>query len=222
MERQFSEADLKGIAKQLSCPEGELGVKTGESMNLSNIGMTRSAIDALMPRAGDYILEIGQGNGGHIAYLLSKTDNLSYVGADISATIIAEAEKINAIFLQSESVSFQLTDGKSLPFENEVFDKIFTVNTIYFWADPLAYLTEIKRVLKPNGKFVLCFADKSFMEKLPFTAYGFNLYDLEMAISLLTANGFKVIHEQLKTEEINSNADFMVTRNYYVVSVESV
>lgn len=221
MERQFSEADLKDIAKQLSCPEGEHGIKTGKNMNLSNIGMTQSAIDALTPEDGERILEIGQGNGGHISYLLSKAKNLTYAGADISETILAEAEKINAAFIESNLVSFYLTDGETLPFERHFFDKIFTVNTIYFWTDPAAYLTEIKRVLKPNGKFVLCFADKTFMEKLPFTAYGFNLYDLEKAVSLLTKNGFKVLHKRLKTEEINSNAGFTVTRDYYVINVES-
>ncbi|RYE12734.1 MAG: 16S rRNA (cytosine(1402)-N(4))-methyltransferase, partial [Sphingobacteriales bacterium] len=86
--------------------EGEYGIKTGETMNASNIGMTNAAIEALNLHDGDNILEIGHGNGGHIADLLSKAENLKYFGADISETIIAEAKRLNQDFLTNETVNF--------------------------------------------------------------------------------------------------------------------
>lgn len=217
MENQPTIEDLKAIAKQLSCPEGEHGVKTGEVMNVNNIGMTQAAIDALSLQHHDHILEIGPGNAGHLAYLLKKASNLQYQGADISETILAEARKINEPFIEAAQAGFELTDGETLPFENESFEKIFTVNTLYFWKNTDDYLQEIKRVLKPDGLFVLCFADKTFMEKLPFTPYGFQLYNLSEAESLLVRNGFNVIKKITNTEEINSNAGFKVTRDYHVI-----
>lgn len=217
MEHQHSEEDLKAIAKQLSDPEGEYGIKTGESMNASNIGMTNSAVDALNLHGGEMILEIGHGNGGHIANLLRKANGLKYFGADISETIIAEAKRLNKEFVRSETANFHLTNGVDLPFEDKKFNKVFTVNTIYFWENPLNYLIEIRRVLKTGGKFALCFADKSFMEKLPFTKYGFTLYDVETVIDLLNKAGFINCTSEKKTEQIKSNAGFMVERDYYVV-----
>lgn len=217
MEHQHSEEDLKNIAKQLSCPEGEHGIKTGEMMHASNLGMTSSAIDALNLQNHDIVLEIGQGNGGHIAQLLSKAENLKYYGADISETIIVEAEKINQDFVDKGIVHFELTDGATLPFENNQFDKIFTVNTIYFWSNPNRYLNEIKRTLKPNGILALCFADKNFMQNLPFTAYGFTLYEVEKVQELLASAGFQIKNTLKKLEQVQSKTGEQVEREYYVV-----
>jgi ubiquinone/menaquinone biosynthesis C-methylase UbiE len=221
MEHQYSEADLKNIARQLSCPEGEHGIKTGEMMHANNIGMTNAAIDSLDIQNGETVLEIGHGNGGHIAQLLSKAQNLNYFGADISATIIAEAKKINQDFITNGKVNFKLTDGNNLPFENHQFDKIFTVNTIYFWTKPSEYLNEIKRTLKPNGLLALCFADKSFMENLPFTAYGFTLYKVEKVKELLEMAGFTIKHTLKKLEQVQSKTGERVEREYYVVTASA-
>jgi ubiquinone/menaquinone biosynthesis C-methylase UbiE len=220
MEKQPTIEELKAIAKQLCCPEGEHGIKTGEVMNVNNIGMTYAAIDALSLQNQDHILEIGHGNAGHLAYLLGKANDIHYQGADISQTILKEARKINETFIAAGQARFELTDGETLPFPNEIFEKIFTVNTLYFWKNPVSYLKEIKRVLKPSGLFVLCFADKTFMEKLPFTPYGFQLYDLDNANDLLVQSGFTVINKATHTEEINSNAGFKVTRDYHTILVK--
>ncbi|WP_316827509.1 class I SAM-dependent methyltransferase [Pedobacter miscanthi] len=216
MEHQHSAEDLKNIARQLSCPEGEHGIKTGEMMHASNIGMTRSAIDALNLQNHDKVLEIGHGNGAHIAQLLSKAENLMYYGADISETIIAEAEKINQYFIDKGIVHFKLTDGNNLPFDNNRFDKIFTVNTIYFWTDPSGYLQEIRRALKLNGTLVLCFADKTFMQNLPFTPYGFTLYEVEKVKGLLADAGFTIKNIIKKLEQVQSKTGEQMEREYYV------
>lgn len=218
MEHQHSEEDLKNIAKQLSCPEGEHGIKTGEMMHASNLGMTSSAIDALNLQNNNTILEIGHGNGGHIAQLLSKAENLKYYGADISETMIAEAKEINHDLIDKGTVRFELTDGATLPFKNNQFDKIFTVNTLYFWSNPIKYLNEIKRTLKPNGIFALCFADKTFMQNLPFTSYGFTLYGIEKVMQLLEEAGFTIKDTAKKLERVQSKTDEKIEREYYIVT----
>ncbi|WP_316830386.1 class I SAM-dependent methyltransferase [Pedobacter aquatilis] len=218
METEFSEEHLKEIARQLSCPEGAMGLKTGEVMNINNIGMTTSAIEALSIAKNDIILEIGHGNAAHLADILTSADNVTYFGADISETIISAAEEINARYIAENQASFHLTNGKNLPFGNESFDKIFTVNTLYFWGNPIQYLNEIKRVLKPTGLFVIAFADKKFMESLPFTKFGFELYEEKKAIALLDGAGFKIIKSIIKTEKVQSNAGNFVTRDYFTIT----
>lgn len=217
MDKYFEE-DLKEIAKQLSQPEGERGVKTGEVMNTSNIGMTTNTINALRLMNKDVVLEIGHGNGAHVTYLLTQAEEITYFGLDISETMIAEAKKINEDFITENRVNFMLGDGKSIPYGDTSFDKIFTVNTIYFWKDTAEYLREIKRVLKPEGIFVLCFADKAFMQSLPFTKYGFELYDAERAIALLKNTGFNLLRYESKTEKIKNSAGDLVTRDYHIIA----
>jgi len=45
--------------------------------------------------------------------------------------------------------------NKQLPFKNEQFDVVFLINAIYIAGDRKALLNEIKRILKPGGKFVI-------------------------------------------------------------------
>lgn len=217
MEHQHTEKDLKDIARQLACPEGEHGIKTGEMMHASNIGMTSAAIDALNLQNDAIILEIGHGNGAHIENLLKQANDIQYFGADISETMIAAAKRINSAYIESGQVSFQLTNGQTLPYADASFGGIFTVNTIYFWQNPNAYLLEIKRVLKTGGKLVLCFADKTFMEKLPFTPYGFTLYGLEKVQQLLAESGFTIKNTTKNLEQVLSKTGEQVEREYYVV-----
>ncbi|KQM65300.1 hypothetical protein ASE74_10575 [Pedobacter sp. Leaf216] len=221
MEHQHSVEELKNIAKQLSCPESEHGIKTGEMMHANNIGMTNAAINALQLKSNETVLEIGHGNGGHIAQLLLKAENITYYGADISETMIAEAEKINQHYITNGKVHFQLSDGVTLPFENYMFDKVFTVNTIYFWPDASKYLNEIKRVLKPKGTLAICFADKTFMQNLPFTPYGFTLYEVKTVIDLLENAGFTIKDSIKKLEQVQSKTSGQVEREYYVVMAKA-
>lgn len=64
----------------------------------------------------------------------------------------------------------------------------------------------------------MCFADKSFMEKLPFTRYGFNLYELDTVTALLKTAGFNNGQSAKKTEQIKTNSDLLVDRDYFVIS----
>ena len=44
---------------------------------------------------------------------------------------------------------------ESLPFADDSFDKITTVESFYFWPAPQENLKEVRRVLKPGGIFLL-------------------------------------------------------------------
>ena len=200
MAKEWSEDELKQIAGQLGKPDGDNGIKVAERMAENNAGMTGRTIQTMNVREQNVILEIGHGNASHVGLLFKGATDIRYFGVDISQTMIEEAERMNADLVKSGNATFQLSDGENLPFADETFDKIFTVNTLYFWGDPISYGAEIYRVLKPEGIFVLTIADKSFMEKLPFTQYGFWLYDREAAEALLTDAGFGIVRV---TEELD-------------------
>lgn len=40
-----------------------------------------------------------------------------------------------------------------MPFENNMFDAVFTNGSLHEWEDPVAIFNEIFRALKPEGKF---------------------------------------------------------------------
>lgn len=194
--------DFKQLAAQLAHPEGEDGIRTGREMHISNGEMTRRVIDLLQCLDEEHILEIGQGSGAHVPYLLAKGTGLFYQGIDISETMTELAAGLNAAEVQAGRVRFVQGKGLALPWPDGTFDKIFTVNTLYFWTDPQAQLAEIRRVLKPGGRFLLAFRSRSFMEKLPFTGFGeFRLYHIEDGIELLENNGFHIQDRIYEKEE---------------------
>lgn len=214
--------DLKELAKQLGNPEGETGIEVANMMNATNINMTKHAIESLNLDVNDVVLELGHGNCGHLSYLMKKAENLKYFGLEISELMQQQAIKSNQNYIENNLAEFELYNRTEIPFNDESFDKIFTVNTLYFWESPDLLLSEIYRVLKPNGIFALTFADKSFMEKLPFTNFGFNLYSLNDAEELLQKNHFKILKSISQNEKVFSKTNEMVNRTFFTVVVKNL
>lgn len=213
----MQDIDWKQVAAQLRKPENEDGLATAARMEQNNGGMISETIKALALQPTDTVLELGFGNGAHIKQIMTAGD-VQYTGVDISPTMVTLANDINKAHIEAGAVNFALTDGLSLSYTDNSFHKIFTVNTLYFWEQPLTYAREIYRVLQPGGKFCLCFADAAFMEKLPFVQYGFTLYTLQQATGLLTEAGFKNITPQFQHEELLSpGAPNTVERDYIIL-----
>ncbi|MFP3831884.1 class I SAM-dependent methyltransferase [Chryseobacterium sp. SIMBA_028] len=207
--------ELKILAQNLANPQGEKGIEIGEMMNATNIGMTLESIRTLLIEDDQHILEIGHGNAGHLKSLLNLAQDLKYTGVDISETMHNEAKKLNKEF--ETKADFVLYEGKKLPFEDQTFDKIFTVNTVYFWENPIEFLNEIYRVLKDNGTFVLTFGQRDFMEKLPFTAYDFRLYNNDEMEELVSKSHFKRMKTSEKEEEIKSKTGNETIQRIYTI-----
>ena len=222
MNPDWSEEDLKQIARQLSCPDGEAGIMTGERMNVSNANMIKRTVETLDIINHEKVAEIGPGNGSHVNYLTASAGRITYTGIDISETMVQTARKLNARLVESGQASFVLSDGKTLDFDTNYFDKIFTVNTIYFWEEPLPYASEIYRILKPGGRFCVAFAHRNFMQKLPFTQYGFRLYDPETVEELLGKAQFSVERIIQETEQIPGNPGETIDRDIVIIAATKV
>ncbi|MFN0254638.1 class I SAM-dependent methyltransferase [Pedobacter ureilyticus] len=211
---------LQQLASQLSCPKNTEGIEVANSMHESNIRMTRAAINALKLANGDLILELGHGNCKHLPEILEKAERTSYYGLEISELMQKQAAEVNKVAMQANRASFHLYDGQKIPFSDNTFHKTLTVNTIYFWKAPEEFIKEIYRVLKPDGLLAISFADKNFMESLPFTAYGFDLYSKERIYALAEVAGFKVRDISSTTEKIRSKAGDEVERLFYAALLQ--
>jgi ubiquinone/menaquinone biosynthesis C-methylase UbiE len=211
----FTEEQLKEMAIQLSCPRGDNGIGVADMMHDTNFGMTKSTIDALKITDHDSVLELGHGNGKHISTIIQAATAVSYYGLEIS-----ELMKQEAAALHIANSSFYSYDGENIPFEDGKFNKAMTVNTIYFWKNPVQLLNEVYRVLKTDGLFCVTFAQKDFMEMLPFTQHGFNLYDNEKLEDLVKQSSFKLVSFTAHTEQVKSKADEMVERAYTVATLQ--
>lgn len=211
--------ELKKLAVQLRHPHGAEGIAVANMMNESNIGMTRHSIDRLNILERDHILELGHGNCSHLSYLLKQKDNLTYSGLEMSELMNNEAQRMNKEFINTKQALFYLYDGVSIPFSNNSFDKIFTVNTIYFWNNPELLLTELYRVMKHGGLLNITFAQKSFMQDLPFTQFGFELYDNEKIKKLIDNTSFEILNSDTQTEAVKTKTGEFIERDFTTISL---
>ncbi|SFC48679.1 Methyltransferase domain-containing protein [Flexibacter flexilis DSM 6793] len=222
MAQQLSEEQLKALAQQLSHPKGEDGVQLGKRMNVTNDNMIRKTIESLPITDGAQVLEIGHGNAHHLPEFLHKAANIQYVGLEVSQTMYEEAQKENAQTIAAGQARFLLTDGTHIPAPDAHFDIIFSVNTVYFWQNPVNYIREIGRVLKSGGYLCLSFVEKDSMQKLAFTQYGFSLYDTEGILNLVKNIPHQHLEQKHYTEETFSNIGQKVERTFGVLLLQKL
>ncbi len=208
------EYEIKTLAEQLRLPDGELGIKVGETMNKGNRLMNLETISQLGIVDNDKILEIGMGNGFFVKDILAAGKNVKYSGCDFSDTMVKEASILNGSF--AANAQFILSNADQLPFGDGSFDKVFTVNTIYFWGDAQRTFTEIQRVLKPDGILIVSLRPKSIMDKLPVVKFGFTTFSKEDIIKLIEENDYKML-SATESADIDLTIDEQTFKNSFLI-----
>jgi ubiquinone/menaquinone biosynthesis C-methylase UbiE len=98
-------------------------------------------------------LEIGPGPGYLGLEWLEATEGARLVGLEISLEMIALARRNAEEYGLLSRVEYVAGDAHHLPFEDEGFDAVFTNGSLHEWARPEVVFAEIRRVLKPGGRF---------------------------------------------------------------------
>ncbi len=189
----FTEDEIKVIAAQLRKPEGEMGEEIARRMNDGNRAMNLHTLAVLDPQPNDAILEIGMGNGHFVRNIVRLDASIRYVGGDYSADMVAMAAGENTAVGVRGQVQFIHADARALPMGDEAFNKVFTVNTFYFWDDHVAVLEELRRVLKPSGMLILAVRPRQNMLQFPVTKYGFAMWDNDTILDFLQTHGFTIM-----------------------------
>jgi len=213
----MTEEEFKKMAQQLRKPEGEDGLKVGKTMNAGNLQMNMQSIKELNATTNEHILEIGMGNGFFVKDIIGSDESIKYTGCDFSPAMIEEASNINKEFINRGQVEFNLANAEELPFKNETFDKVLTVNTLYFWDNITGVFNEIKRVLKPKGELVITIRPKDEMDNYPITKYGFKTFNKPDLTTLLAENGFKVINAFEREEAEREFAGIKMKDKFIIV-----
>ena len=99
------------------------------------------------------------------------------------------AQKKNRKHINNGKVKIHLGDFDEVLFDDNSFDKIFSVNTIYFWKTPDTTISNICRILKPGGKLFIGFHAKDEMEKMPLNRDVFQYYSTQDLTELLSIHG---------------------------------
>ena len=179
------------LSRQARKPAGLIGryVMT-KIFNNVNAGLNTFVKESLDLQNEDKVLEIGFGPGKLINEMASITVKGVVEGIDYSQAMLKQAGKVNRQYIATGKVKLHQGDCSFLPFDNESFDKLCSINTLYFWKEPKKYFREMFRVLKPGGSIAIGFRDDKQMSKLNLSKDIFTTYSQNEVISLLYNSGF--------------------------------
>lgn len=100
-----------------------------------------------------HILDVGCGIGGSTRRLSQET-GCTATGIDLSDEYIDTAQRLTQLLNMQERVKFHACSALDLPFDDNAFDGIWSLQMNMNVEDKLAWLTETCRVLKPGGRAV--------------------------------------------------------------------
>lgn len=179
------------IARQAAQPQGLFGrLIFGRLLNRANATVNRLVYDSLQHDAKSQLLEIGFG-GGELLFRIARSLVEGRIeGVDISAEMLANAQRRVARMGLEGSTGLQLGSVDSLPFADASFDCACSVHTIYFWPDLNHGLRELARVIRPGGRLVLGFSSDAALVEDGCTARGFRAYSSQQLVDACLACGF--------------------------------
>jgi len=168
---------------------------------LSPLGL--AAIEALAPRAGEAILDVGCGAGQTVLQLAERVGpGGRVVGVDIAPALLALGRARAAGLAQA---SFVEADAARLELEPGGFDGLFSRFGVMGFADPVAAFAGFRRLLKPAGRLAfVCWRAlaENELDALALSAAGledrldatpFSFADPEVIRATLEAAGFAEI-----------------------------
>jgi SAM-dependent methyltransferase len=125
----------------------ETGLEVG--MENGHGDVVRQALEALGLRSGERSLDLGCGNGWATRLLAKAAPGASAIGLDVSPRMVARAQALSDLTMR---VRFEHGRFEELPFKPDYFDRVFSMEALYYAVDLSRAVGEIHRVLKPSGR----------------------------------------------------------------------
>lgn len=142
---------LSYIYSQFGRPRGAIGYVADYMMahRSSNLERNDWALSLLAIKPTDRILEIGFGPGITVGKSAARAAQV--VGIDHSALMLRRATSRNKELIQQGKLTLMLGPVEGLTSKLGSFDKIYSMNVVLFWKEPVAVFRRLRNLLKPGG-----------------------------------------------------------------------
>jgi SAM-dependent methyltransferase len=181
-------------------------------LQLSPLGLR--AIDALSPRIGEAVLDVGCGAGQSVLQLADRVGpGGSVTGVDIAPSLLEVARR-RAV--GRSQVDFIEVDSQRLALPERSIDCVFSRFGVMAFRDPVAAFSNFRRMMRPSGRLAfVCWRslDENELDLLPLRAAGlegwldptpFSFADSEHIRTTLQAAGFRQVTIQAHDEMVSS------------------
>lgn len=193
-----------GFYQNTRKPVGFGGTIMVRLMNICHSPIASWGFSKLSMRDNLNILDIGCGGGKNIATWLRKSKNSHVTGLDYSEVSVAESSKKNKWAIKRNRCEILRGNVAEMPFSDNTFDCVSAFETIYFWPGLEECFTEVNRVLKHGGIFMVCNGsdgENESDEKWVNIIEGMSVYNEDQLHSALEKAGFYKIKCYINTEK---------------------
>ena len=101
------------------------------------------------------MLDLGTGPGHVPLRVCAAIADARVVGVDLSEHMLAAATELRDASPYAARIEFRVADAKGLDFDDASFDAVFSNTILHHIADPVPFLAEARRVLRPGGALLI-------------------------------------------------------------------
>lgn len=129
----------------------------GEKMENHHLDITEKTIRLMNLRPGERVLDLGCGSGWATRLLARLVVDGpegfgQVVGVDISDEMIRQARDASRDF---DNLLYVWGSAQQIPWEENFFDKMLSVESFYYYPDQDRVLSELFRVMAPRGRMFI-------------------------------------------------------------------
>ena len=182
----------------------------------TDIKWRKKVLATIIEHHPESILDIATGTGDLAIKFAEKTSATKIIGLDLSEGMLSIARKKVADTELKYIIEFIKGDSEALPFNNNMFDAITVSFGIRNFENLEKGLSEILRVIKPNGLFIIL--ETSVPTKFPFKQ-GYQFHS-KIVLPLITIQQYALRKiKEIERGTINKNKlktfEKMVTRSLF-------
>lgn len=137
-------------------PTGLGGKLMVTMMNSGHATMSKWGFSHIDVKDDTHMLDIGCGGGANVAHMLRENETGKVYGIDYSLVSVEKTRRVNKNAITDGRCDVQKANVMDLPFKNGMFDTVTAFETIYFWPDLTEAFSQVHRVLKEDGTFMIC------------------------------------------------------------------
>ncbi len=160
--------------------------------NRRNAALNDAALEAMALSPGDRVLEVGFGGGYLLRRISAEIKPGFLAGVDVSQAMVSYVERRERRLSAEGRLILKCASADQLPFPDDTFTRICSVNSIFYWQDPEPALVEMRRVGAAGARLVLCFTDKDSLSRKGFSGHGLNLCAAEDIQAMTQRAGFLI------------------------------
>lgn len=111
------------------------------------------AVAELKP--GDVVLDVGCGSGAAVREAAARLSRGRAIGVDPSPAMLKIAVELSASHPERARMEFLEGDASHLPLAEDSVTVAWAINSLHHWADAARGLSEVRRVLVGQGRFLV-------------------------------------------------------------------